>query len=1117
MNHDRPSFWTTLVALCLLAAFLVALPQPAWSQQVTAAITGQVTDPSGAPIVNANVAAKDVARGTVWTATTNDEGIFNLPRLPIGSYEVRVEAQGFQTALRPAVQLMLNQTARMDFPMKVGQLSETVEVRATEPLLQTETTALGTIIESKTMSDLPLASRNYNQLTLLAPGAVAPNPSGFTNGVTSGLDVGGAGAERPYINGNHEQANNYLLDGLDNNQVSDNLLGYVPNADAIAEFNMITQNASAEFGNFQGGIINATIKSGTNAFHGDVFEFFRNDVLNANSWENNWHPDANGKAAARSSLRWNQFGGVIGGPIKRDKLFFFADYQGQRLHTPASVGFTSVMTDAERQGDFSALLHASTPYQLKDPYTGNPFENNQIPPSMMNKVAKGLFDSGKYPLPNRAGLDNGLTANYAFSSSSYNNQDQGDIKIDYNANEKDRVFARYSRLYIEQQNPNTFPLSTSAFAKDYGHHGVGNWTHTVSPTIVNELRLGVNYIVPANGQAPPSGIGNLGEAIGIPNSNIGGPGLLNLQFNNGYAAGIGSNVSGTSQMFGSTVIQVNDSLVITRGRHTLKTGFDFQRLRMNVYYASNNGNLGYLAFSGQYSGSPESDFFLGLLNGYGGGSSNNGTWGQRSSIISGYVQDDFRVSRTLTLNLGLRYENHTPWVEVHDRQANFDMVTGQLYLAGKSCPFSNCRALYNSYNLGLDFQPRFGFAWTPAALGGKTVFRGAYTISSFLEGTGTNLRLTMNPPVRPSDFTVTYGGSGLPATTADQGLIPPPPTNPFQGSDLRIYDPNFRPAAVQQWNFTIQQQFSNTLTASVGYVGQHGTHLMEPETLSQKILNPDGTTSPSPYLVGNPQIEGHGALKASAPAGSQRYDALQATLQKRFSDGLQAQVAYTFSKCMSDNAGYYGYWGASQAYFGNTYWQNLYDKKGEWGQCFFDQKQNLTAYALYEIPFGKGRRFGKDASPVVNAVAGGWNVTGILTLHTGFPMTPYTWWDTSNTGMLMPMRADCVAPVRIVNQPFSGGGIQWWDPSSFATPQVGKFGNCGNDIARGPGLRQLDLSVQKDFQISEGKKVQFRTDFLNLANTPIFNIPNLGLGGGLGVLTSSQGARNIQLALKFYF
>jgi hypothetical protein len=408
----------------LLLAGWMAAPQAVWGQQVTAAIVGTVTDPSGAPIANAAVTARDTQRGTTWTALTNDVGAYNIPRVPIGSYEVRVEAKGFQSALRPAFTLELNQTARVDVQMTLGQVSETVEVMGTAPVLQTDTTQLGTIIDSNVTTNLPLASRNYAQLTLLAPGAVTPNPNGFTNGITTGLGPGGDSA-RPYINGNHEQANNFLLDGMDNNQVSDNLMGYTPNADAIQEFNMITQNASADFGNFEGGIINATIKSGTNQFHGDAFEFFRNDVLNANSWENNWNH------LPKAQLRWNQFGGVFGGPIKKDKLFFFVDYQGQRFDTPTSTGTTSVLTQAERQGDFSALLTAGTPYIIKNPFNHNaPFPNNQIPLGLLDPVAKNLFAASQYPLPNSAGNNNGLQNNYTYSLHQAINQDQGDAKVD---------------------------------------------------------------------------------------------------------------------------------------------------------------------------------------------------------------------------------------------------------------------------------------------------------------------------------------------------------------------------------------------------------------------------------------------------------------------------------------------------------------------------------------------------------------------------------------------------------------------------------------------------------------------------------------------------------------
>ena len=1102
--------------LVLLAA-ICALAGSAWGQQVNAAITGTITDPSGAPIAGAKVAAKDLDRGVVFPSETNALGVYNFPRLPIGRYEVRAESKGFQTSVQPTVTLDVDQTARVDFQMRIGNISETVEVSSAAPILETETTQLSTVIDSNTTENLPLGSRNYAQLTLLAPGAVTPAPNGFTNGITTGLGPGGNDASRPYINGNHEQANNFLLDGLDNNQVSDNLMGYTPNADAIAEFSMITQNASAEFGNFEGGIINTTLKSGTNRFHGDVFEFLRNDALNANSWENNWND------LPKGALRWNQFGGVIGGPIKKDKLFFFADYQGQRLDYPTSLGVTSVLTAAERNGDFSALLTAGTPYQLTNPFANNaPFPNNQIPLSMIDPVAKNLFASGYYPTPNTAGTNNGLQNNFLYGSNSAIDQDQGDIKIDYNLSDKDRISGRYSRLWANDPSANTFQLFSNLFTYDNAHSGVANWTHTFGANIVNELRLGVNYVLVNNGAEPKSGLGDLGTTLGIANSNDVGPGLLALNFSNGYAAGIGNNIVGSQQLFASTVIQADDTVVITKGQHTIHTGFQFFRERINVYYAGNNGNQGQIGFNGQYSGTGESDFFLGLPASYGGGSAQAGTWGQRSNILAGFVQDDYHVTRTLTLNLGVRYENHTPWVEVDNRQANFGLFSGTIYIAGQSCPFSNCRALYNSYNAGYDFQPRIGFAWSPKALGGKTVVRGAYTLSSYLEGTGTNLRLPMNPPVRQPNFGASYsiaGNGPLPPTTTDQGLIVPPAGNPFVGAELRLWDPNDKPAAVQQWSLTIQHQFSNSTTLQASYVGQHGTHLMEPELYSQLYLNSNGTTSPSPYIAGNPTLANEiGFIAGTSSAGTQEYNALQAVFQKRLSNGLQGQVAYTYSKCMTDNGGYYGSWGG-QAWYGPTYWENLYDSKAEWGPCFFDQTQNLTTYALYELPYGKGRQFGKDSNPVLNAIAGDWNVSAILTFHTGFPMTPYTWDDTSGTGLgnVFSMRADCVSPANILNTNYSGGGIQWFNPNAFTTPANGTFGNCGNGVVRGPGEGNLDFSAQKDFPIGETKKLQFRGDFIDLTNHPIYNAPSLGLGGGLGVITGTQGPRNIQVALKFIF
>src|SRR4051812_29366039 len=346
----RPS--AALFCLILSLVTVIGTLQCAGAQEVTASITGTVTDPSGAAVAGANVTATSQERGVTFTAVTNDSGLYRIGQLPVGTYTLKIEKPGFAAASHPAFVLTLNQVARIDTTMKVGQTSETVEVTGAAPVMETDTTQVDTIINAATNDNLPLASRNYVQLTLLAPGSVSTDPSSFN----SGNNTGGYGG-RPLINGNREQANNFLLDGMDNNQVSDNLLGYTPAPDAIQEFNLITNNAPAEFGNYEGGIVNATIKSGTNALHGDIWEFFRNDVLNANSWSNNLHQNDAGQwdPLPKAKLRWNMFGATAGGPIIKNRLFFFADFQDQRFDIPQSSTAFSVFTAAERGGDFSAI------------------------------------------------------------------------------------------------------------------------------------------------------------------------------------------------------------------------------------------------------------------------------------------------------------------------------------------------------------------------------------------------------------------------------------------------------------------------------------------------------------------------------------------------------------------------------------------------------------------------------------------------------------------------------------------------------------------------------------------------------------------------------------------
>jgi hypothetical protein len=1115
LHSTQRAFAIALLAVCLAGS------DSAWSQEVTAAVTGSVVDPAGASIVGATLTAKDTERGTIYSAQTNSAGVFHIPRMLVGTYELQVGASGFQTEVYHSITLVLNQTARVDFQLKIGQATVAVEVTSTAPLLHTDSTELSTVIDARTNIGLPLLTRNYIQLALLAPGSVNPDPQTLTSG------DGPLGAGRPYINGNREQANNFLLDGMDNNQVSDNLVAFTPSVDAIQEFSLITQNASAEFGDFQGGIISASIKSGTNSYHGNVFEFFRNDVLNANNWANNF------QGLPKPALRWNMFGATFGGPIVKNKLFFFVDYQGQRFDHPASSSPITVFTAAERQGDFSQLLTGQgiqlfNPHQLDANGNRTPFPNNHIPLKLMDPVARNLFSSGLYPLP----MTGDLVNNFINTTRSYNNVDQGDVRVDYTITQKDRLYGRISEGFQDNPVINSFRLFFDTFNQARLENGVVNWTHNFSPNVLNEASVGANY-VRVNDGGFDNGFGNLGEQLGIANANDHGPGLLAINIYGAVWPPFGSQNVGTAQLFADTVFQYKDDLVITHGRHVFHTGFQYWRQRINTYEAGTNGRTGFMTFSGRFtagpdhlavpgggSGAGEADFFLGLPESFGRGINSTGTWGQRANVFGIYLQDEWRATQTLTLNLGLRYENHSPWVEVQNRQVNFAPITGQIQIAGQRCIYSNCRALYNSHNGGLDFQPRIGFAWTPSFLDSKTVLRAAYGISSYLEGTGNNLRLPMNPPFTSPEFQTNYFTSNLPATTTGQGLLPPT-TNLFQNAVIRLWDPNIQPAISQQWNLSVEHEFTGSTTFQVGYVGQHGTHLMVAMPYLQSQLHADGSITPSPFLSGNPALRSElSEISGTASIGNMSYNALQATLQRRFSSGFQGQVAYTYSKCMTDSIGYFG--SAGQATPASAYWQNLYDRGVEWGPCYYDVTDLLSGSAVYQLPLGRNKRWGKNLNSFVNAVIGNWQVSSIVQAHGGFPLTIFS--DDASGTNSRGSRANCNASPHVFGRKpafdASNGqfvGFQWFDPASYGPAVPGTFGTCGVGTVRGPGLRTADLSVQKQFPFSESKTLEFRAEFFNVTNTPILNPPSTWLNYKFGLIDSSQGERNIQFALKFSY
>ncbi len=1138
----------------LLFATVAGFCQFGWGQEVTASITGTVTDPRGAALPGATVMATSQERGQTYTALTNDSGLYRIAQLPVGTYTVKVEKSGFSLASYPAFVLTLNQVARVDVAMKVGQANETVEVSGTAPVLATETTQVDTVINAATNDNLPLASRNYVQLTLLAPGSVSTDPSSFNNG----NNTGGYGG-RPLINGNREQANNFMLDGMDNNQVSDNLLGYTPAPDAIQEFNLITNNAPAEFGNFEGGIVNATIKSGTNALHGDVWEFFRNDVLNANSWSNKLVSPA----LPRAALRWNMFGGTVGGPIIKNRLFFFADFQDQRFDIPNSSSQNTVFTAAERGGDFGALCQGgflngvcTGTGQLYNPCASftapctpsstpatarQPFPNNVIPAGMISPVAAALFKSSLYPTPVNGNLQNNAvnTSNSAF------NEEQGDFKVDFKASQKDNISYRFTRAYQDNPSFNSQVLLSDGYSTTPIYNTVGDWTRTIGNNLVNDVRIGWSHITLNSGNAWASGVGQFGNTLGIGNGNPGSlPGLLSLTFSNSAVNSIGA--SEQTQSFDDHVWQYDEGLIWNHGRHNFKFGGQLTRQIIKTFYAGNNGQLGLMDFDGRFTspavgasgGDGGADFVLGLDYQYGRGVSTGKTWQQSSNLIGIYAEDTWRFTDRITFNLGLRYDAHTPWVEENDQQANYNISTGNIDLAGKN---GASRGLYDGFYGGRDFQPRIGFAWTPRVLGEHSVIRAAFGISSYLEGTGTNLRLTLNPPFTPAEINAIYNGTSLPLTDTTNGIAgsasaascAAPAYACYAQAFLRVWDPKVQPAIADEYNVAVQHQFAGNTTVQVGYVGQRGTHLMVPFDYAQRVLESDSScgtppcSAPSPYFAANPTLYavlgdpsqgGEGATVSGTKSnGTMRYNSLQAVLQKEASHGLQYQVSYTFSKCMSDNTGYYGAW--NNALSASAYWQNVYDQRSEWAPCYYDATHVLSAYAVYDLPVGRGKLVGKDVNRVVNEVIGGWAVSPIVSFRSGWPLPVYGAQDESGT-FGRGARADCSGLPSITKTSIQGVGVQWFtNNGQFTNPAVGSFGNCSPQLdgLRSPHYTDVDMSLHKDFPIRERFRLQFRTDFINAFNHVQFNAPNMGLGSTMGQITGAQPPRNIQLAMKLYY
>ena len=1082
-RHRNP-----LVPFVLL---LLLVPAVARAQTGTGTVTGLITDATGATLPGVTVTATNQGTNVSQTAVTNETGSYTITPLIIGTYVIKAELAGFQPFTTPPFTLEARQVARLDFKMAVG-VAESVEVTQSAPILQTETTAVGEVLSGNTVQSLPLNGRNTGQLALLLPGTITYNPRGFTN-------IGSVNMNRPFVNGNREQTNNFTVDGLDVNETIDNRVAYQPSPDALAEISVETNNYGADIGNVGGAVISSIIKSGTNNFRGNLFEFYRNSDFDANTWENNR------SSAAKQERKQHIYGGTIGGPVLKDKFFFFADYQGSRQDAPGSTTL-SVAPEAWRRGDLSSV---ST--QIRDPRNGQPFLNNQIPLDRISPAALALLnDHANYPLPNRS--VSGVTGNYVGDTLLAIRAHQGDGRFDWNASQNDKVFARYSfATYEDRRDEQPFPLVLTA-RNDQPFHNIGfNWNRVLGASVINELLVGFSHTRVTLETLDWAGVGSANATYGIAG---GQPiaGLSALQWGSGLTQpGLIATDSDTL----AKTYQINEKLTWIKGLHSLKFGGQFLRYNQRRFYAGNNGLLGFFNYTGAFSGFAFSDFLLDQVAGKGrGGGDPDDPWTHLQNRISFFAQDDFRIRENLTLNLGLRWAYTSPLVEKDNRQSNFDLVTGVQTFARDGSIEE--RALYSPYYNG--WEPRLGAAWSVTD---RLVVRGAYGITQFMEGTGANLRLPLNPPLffeSAVNYDTTTGAGTIGTGFAE--LIPG--TTPT--GNVRAYDPDLRPQFTQQWNAIVEYRLTPTMSAQVGYVGHHADHLVTPVEGNQALpgVGDPATWAPRnqrrPLFQEQPLIT---TIATTAARGGSRYHSMQASVRQRITNGVEFLGSYTLGKTRTNNRGFYGVFGGTglQGVTSATeaaYWQNTYDPDADWGPAFHDVRHNFIFSSTYELPFGKGRTYGNDWSTLTDAVLGGWRLAGIFQARSGLPITVF---DTRNRSLMNDRggdRPNCVGDPVPADQSIA----RWLDINAFQAVPLGTFGNCPVGVARAPGYVNLDLMLSKRFNFGTVRYGEFRVEAFNALNHPSFGPPgrDIAAPGTFGVITNTISApRVVELVFKFYF
>ena len=1036
-------------AVCLALLLLPGGSVVARAQVTTGSISGYVIDPSGRPIANATVEVADTARAFARTATTDDTGMYRLAELPPATYDVSAAAQGFAKAMRQQVHLVVNGHLRLDFRVAIAGISQTVNVTAAVDPVQVESAELGSVIDQRRIQSLPLNRRDFLQLAMLTPGVTPP---------AEGSELSSRGAFAMHANGGREEHNNFLLDGVDNNDPYVNRYVVQPPVDSIQEFKIATNSYSAEYGRSAAGQVNVITRSGSNRFDLSAYEFLRNGALNARN--------ALDDSADKPPFERNQFGVSLGGPLVRNRTFAFASIDFLRERRTVTR-LSTVPTDLERSGNLSQLSTA-----VVDPFTRQPFAGNIIPPGRIDPIALKVLDL--FPRANRPGL----AGNYLYDAPLRESQNQATIRVDHRLSANGQLTARYSWGLVDASDPygedsDTVPGFGNSY-RDPAHNALLQYQQVLGQHTVSSTRFGFNrYSREILSQNSGTDVGRLWGVswLQLPERDFGYPTMTVAGFSK-----LGDAINLPIQRHAAT-FQLAQAVSIVRGRHQWQFGGEIRHQRLD-------GNLdilarGSLTFSGFISGSGMSDLLLGLPS-FGLQAKADNTLRLRTTAYNAYAQDDWRVRSNLTLSLGVRYEYNTPAVDPTNHMSSFDLATGTVVPVGTNGVSPS--GIEPDRN---NVAPRVGIAWKVRP--GLTV-RGGYGVyydSGMFE---VNSAQYFNPPqftlsvYFPTQFSLLTLSNPFPSN----GGFAPPPT-------LSTLSPDLVTSFMQHWNVSVQRDLGSAGTLTASYGGSRGSNLIRARDLNQPRPGPGDVQDRRPF-------PDYGSIFFVESAGRSAFHSLQLQYSRPLARGVSVYAAYTLSKSMDDASSFLGTKGDP------NFPQDSYNMAAQWGPSNYDIRHRLSAAFTCQLPRG-------------NVITRNTELRGIITLQSGQPFTPLLRFDNSNTGNTGQQSGSDhpnLVGDPVISNPTSD---QWFNTAAFATPAGYTFGNAGRNILRGPGYASVDLSLARRVVLAGGRTLTLEAQAFNLFNRANYDLPELYVDepATFGRVFSAKAPRQIQLAVRVSF